>query len=206
MEPTKSLSVVAVDNYRGGYMATEHLMEQGYRRIAHISGPLAWWESRQRKKGWEDALRDAGIEISEHHSIEGTWSFASGFRAIQQLQQSFPEMDAVFVANDQMALSVLHFALKKGIRVPDELAVVGFDGIPDGAYYWPPLTTINQDQNALGRTAVQEIVKVIERGQHDNKSIGPKVKWLQPTLIVRESSTSFDQFAWSRDGSSLLGS
>ncbi len=188
MEPREGLSIASVDNYKGGRMATEHLMEQGYQRVAHISGPLSWWESRQRKKGWEDALRDAGFGNSELHDVEGNWSSASGFRAIQELLELYPKTDAVFVANDQMALSVLQFACQNGIRVPDELAVVGFDGIPEGAYFWPPLTTINQDQHTLGCTAVREIVHVIERSQQEITPIEPKVDWLQPELIVRQSS------------------
>lgn len=189
MEPRGSLSIVAVDNREGGRLATQHLIEQGFRNIAHLAGPEEWWESEQRMGGWEDALRDAGLPICERQVVSGTWSSASGRRAIKQLLDQYPEMDAVFVANDQMALSVLQYACQVKIRVPQELAVVGFDGIPESAYFWPPLTTVNQDQHALGSAAVQQLVELIEKSQQEKTSIDREVVWLQPELIVRQSST-----------------
>jgi LacI family transcriptional regulator len=188
MEPSEGLAIVSVDNYQGGRIATEHLVELGFRKIGHISGPLDWWESRQRKAGWEDTLRSARLHVSENHSVEGTWSSASGQRAIHQLLEQYPEMDSIFVANDQMALSVLQVACQKGIRVPEDLAVVGFDGIPESAYFWPPLTTVNQDQHTLGSLAVRELVQSIEKIRQEKISIESKVDWLQPELIVRQST------------------
>lgn len=189
MEPRPGLSVVSIDNYRGGRMASEHLMQQGRRKIAHIAGPMDWWESRQRKAGWEDVLSEAGLPPSERQVVEGTWSSASGQRAFYQLLDQYPEMDAVFAANDQMALSVLQIACQKGIRVPQDLAVVGFDGIAEAAYFWPPLTTVNQDQHALGCNVVQELVAIIERIEQERTPLEAKVQWLQPELIIRQSST-----------------
>jgi LacI family transcriptional regulator len=189
MHPQSEVSVVAVDNYMGGRMATEHLLQQGYRRIGHIAGPLAWWESRQRMAGWRDALTEAGIEVGDTHWAEGDWSPKSGEEAIQRLLEQYPDMDAVFVANDQMAFGVLSVACRRGLQIPDALAVVGFDGIPETAYLWPPLTTVHQDLYALGRTAVQHVVAMIEASQHADQEIQPaETIWLKPQLIVRESS------------------
>jgi LacI family transcriptional regulator len=97
-------------------------------------------------------------------------------------------MEAVFVANDQMALSVLQVACQKGFQVPQDLAVVGFDGIPETAYYWPPLTTVHQDQQKLGCTAVRELVQIIEASRQNKAVVEPITISLQPELIVRESS------------------
>lgn len=188
MHHKAGLSVVAVDNYLGGRMATEHLLEQGYRRIGHISGPLAWWESRQRQAGWHDALADAGIPVSERHCTEGDWSSKSGEVAIRQLLDRYPDVEAVFVANDQMAISVLLAACRAGLKVPQDLAVVGFDGIPEAAYLWPPLTTVHQDLYALGHTAVQRMVRIIEASQQPEGEVHPEMVWLTPGLVVRESS------------------
>ncbi len=188
MQPRAGLSIVSVDNYLGGRMATEHLLKQGYCRIGHISGPLDWWEARQRKEGWQDALLEAGMSMSDEQWVEGNWSSASGDKAIRQLMDQYPGMNAAFVANDQMALSVLQFACQTGLRVPQDLAVVGFDGIPEAAYYWPPLTTIYQDQHTLGCTAVKELVRIVELGQEDTDAT-PKTMLFQPELIVRASST-----------------
>jgi LacI family transcriptional regulator len=188
MEPKPGLSIVSVDNYRGGRMATEHLLKNGYHRIGHISGPIDWWESRQRKSAWEDVLQEAGKVPSEHQVVEGTWSSASGERGIRQLISQFPEVDAVFVANDQMALGVMQYACQMGIQVPDDIAIIGFDGIAEAAYFWPPLTTISQDQHALGCTAVRELVHNIERSREEKETVEPKVEWLQAELVIRHST------------------
>jgi LacI family transcriptional regulator len=192
MQARPDVSIVAVDNYAGGRVATEHLLEQGYRNIGHISGPLSWWEARQRKAGWQDALQAAAVPEANLLSEEGDWSSASGEQAIVRLLASYPQMDAVFVGNDQMALSVLQMACRRGTRVPEELAVVGFDGLPEAAHYWPPLTTVYQDQQLLGRTAVKELVRMIESDRKGTGATEQKTILLQPELIVRASSTALE--------------
>lgn len=188
MHQQANLSLVTVDNYLGGRLATEHLLEQGFTRIGHIAGPLAWWEARQRKAGWQDALAEAGINVADHHWIEGNWSPESGETAMGQLLEQYPDMEAVFVANDQMALSVLRVACRQGMRIPHELAVVGFDGLPEGAYFCPPLTTIRQNLHELGSIAVQQIVRMIETGREPSSIYEPRSVWLKPELVIRESS------------------
>jgi LacI family transcriptional regulator len=190
MRERPALSSVSIDNYRGGCLATEHLLEQGYRHVGHISGPLDWWEARQRMAGWQESLRRAGRPVADHHWASGNWSAASGARAIGPLLDAYPEMDALFVANDQMALGVLQVACRRGLRVPQDLAVVGFDGIPETAYYWPPLTTVYQDLRELGCTAVRELSRAIEAGGRGEAPVGPVTLSLQPELIVRESSAA----------------
>jgi LacI family transcriptional regulator len=190
MHPRSGLPIVAVDNYAGGCMATEHLLEQGYRHIGHISGPLDWWEARQRKAGWRDTLLAAGVPESGLHAEEGTWSSASGERAISRLLADYPEMDAVFVGNDQMALSVLQTACRLDMDVPKDMAVVGFDGLSDAAHYWPPLTTVHQDLRNLGCTAVRELVRAIEASRQEQVVFQITPISLRPELIIRESSTT----------------
>jgi LacI family transcriptional regulator len=190
MQARPDLPVVSVDNYAGGCMATEHLIEQGCRHIGHIAGPLEWWEARQRKAGWQDCLRKAGLQVAEHHWHEGNWSAASGESAIRQLLDDYPEMDGVFVANDQMALAVLQIACRRGLRIPQDLAVVGFDGIRESAFYWPPLTTVYQDLRTLGRTAVRELLQIIEADRQGTAETVPKTISLSPELVVRASTTS----------------
>jgi LacI family transcriptional regulator len=188
MEKRANLSIVNYDNMLGGKMATEHLLQQGYRRIGHISGPLDWWESRQRKIGWQAAMAEFGITPKESHCTEGNWSSASGEIAFRQLLSQFPNMDAIFVANDQMALSVLQAACRDGISVPAQLGVVGFDGLAETPYYWPPLTTVVQDQHLLGCTVVQEIVHSIEIARNEGVSTNPRTIVFKPELAVRQSS------------------
>ena len=187
MAARPEITAVSIDNYLGGCMATQHLIDQGRRHIAHITGPMDWWEARQRKQGWWDTLTKAGLSVSETGWVEGNWSTASGEEAFCQLINHYPEMDAVFVANDQMAIAVIHTAWRNGLQVPGDLAVVGFDGIPESAYFWPALTTVNQDQSLVGCIVVQELVQMIE-AQHSDTIYDSKTIWLQPELIIRESS------------------
>jgi LacI family transcriptional regulator len=188
MQARPGLPIVAIDNYAGGCMATAHLLEQGRRHIAHITGPLDWWEARQRLAGWRDTLLAAGLSPAGLIVEEGDWSSTSGELAINRLLASYPEMDAVFVANDQMALGVLQLACRRGIQVPQDLAIVGFDGLPEAAHFWPPLTTVYQDQPQLGRIAVEELVRMIESDWEKEPRTEPEAISLQPELIVRASS------------------
>jgi len=189
METRPGASIINDDNFCGAKTAVAHLLEQGYRHIGHLSGPLDWWESRERKAGWQKTLADAGIEVLESHWVAGNWSSASGESSFRQLRAQYPDMDAVFVANDQMALSVLKVCSQEGISVPAQLGIVGFDGLAETAYYWPPLTTVAQDQHSLGCTAVEEIVQSIEYIRKEGTPPSTKTIVLQPELLVRESST-----------------
>ena len=188
MEPKDNISTVSIDNYLGGRIAMSHLLEQGYRHIGHISGPLDWWEARQRMASWKDALKEAGLETQDTHCAEGNWSSASAAQAVEKLFEQYPAMDSIFVANDQMALAVIQVACEKGLRIPEDLAVVGFDNIPESAFFTPPLTTIQQDQHAVGKVAVEKTIRMIELGRHGLGSIEPKSVMLAPTLLVRQSS------------------
>jgi LacI family transcriptional regulator len=188
MGSREDMFIVAVDNYLGGRIATEHLLEQGCRSIGHLSGPLAWWESRQRKSGWYDALAAAGLPADEQRWQEGDWSSASGQQAMARLLESFPQMDAVFIANDQMALGALQLACQNEIKVPEDIAIVGFDNLPESEYFWPPLTTVRQNLRQLGGTAVSKLVEIIDANRLEQETLHPQVITLRPDLIVRNSS------------------
>jgi LacI family transcriptional regulator len=188
MQSRDGISMVSVDNYMGGRLAMSHLLEQGYRRIGHISGPLDWWEARQRMAAWKDALSEAGLEYAETRCVEGNWSSASGALAIEKLYDQSPDLDAIFVANDQMALSVLQFFAEKGIRIPQEAGIVGFDNIAESAFFSPALTTVEQNQNNVAKIAVGEVIKIIESGWQGADPVAPKSIILPPTLVVRQSS------------------
>jgi len=193
MQPRPGISTVAVDNYVGGTLATRHLLEQGYRRIGHISGPLDWWEARQRKQAWQDTLQMAGIPAIDKACIEGNWSSSSGEAAFKQLLESYPGVEAVFVGNDQMALTVLQIAHRRGLRVPQDLAVIGFDNMAESAFFWPALSTIKNNLYELGCRAVQETVEQIEAVHRDaragySEKLEPQNILLSPELIIRESS------------------
>jgi LacI family transcriptional regulator len=187
MRPRSGIPSLSTDNFQGAVIATQHLLDCRRTKIGHIAGPLGWWEADERKRGWRETLQAAGFNYSEQHCAEGNWSSASGEQAFIQLLKSFPEMDAVFVANDQMALSVLREACRRGINVPEQLAVIGFDNIPESAYFYPSLTTMSQNLQLLGEQAVQHTVEMI-RARQGNQSVIAQSRFIQPILVVRESS------------------
>lgn len=187
MKPRDGIPSVSTDNFKGAVMAIRHLLDCGRKKIGHISGPLSWWEADERKRGWRETLLSAGFDISEQHCAEGNWSSASGEQAFIQLLESFPEMDAVFVANDQMALSVLREACRRGISIPQQLTVIGFDNIAESGYFYPSLTTISQDLQLLGEYAVQNVVEMIQARQ-GSQTIMAQSRFIEPALVIRESS------------------
>ena len=182
-------SIVAVDNREGGRIATRHLIAQGCRNLGIITGPLNWWEARQRKLGFEDALTESGLPLNEELVFEGDWLPASGERGIIKLLGKNLKMDGLFVCNDQMALGVLKATREKRKHIPDELAIVGFDDIPEAAYFYPPLSTVRQDVVELGFCAVKELGLLIEAIREGKKRvIKPKTIMIHPELVIRESS------------------
>ncbi len=181
-------NIVTVDNRLGGRLATQHLLDLGHTVIGHISGPIDWWEARRRKQGWRLTLEDAGLIDGDELCEEGNWSSESGRQAIAKLLSRRPDISAVFVGNDQMALGVLLYAHENGLRVPEDLSIVGFDGIFESEYFWPPLTTVAQDQHELGCAAVGELVRRIEARNTESPIEEPKTIHLQPMLIERASS------------------
>jgi LacI family transcriptional regulator len=186
--PRPTCSTVNVDNRHGGYLATRHLLAQGYRRIGLIAGPLTWWSARERKRGWEEAMQETGLPASPELVAEGNWSAASGEQAFTALVARHPELDAVFACNDQMALGVLKAARAMGRRVPDDLGVVGFDDIPEAAYFCPSLSTLRQDLAEMGRAAVRMLDQRITAGRQGHTNSDQAVILLPTELVVRESS------------------
>jgi LacI family transcriptional regulator len=120
--------------------------------------------------------------------VEGDWLSASGEDGLARLSERRPEMDAVFVCNDQMALGALQAARHLGRQVPGQLGLVGFDNIPESAYFFPPLTTVAQGMVELGSRAVRILCRLIEENEHDSPD-PRQTNLVQPQLIVRASST-----------------
>ncbi|MGD9007874.1 MAG: LacI family DNA-binding transcriptional regulator [Desulfobacteraceae bacterium] len=184
--PSSAPITISIDNYQGALQITRHLIRKGYRNIAHISGPLDWFEARERKKGWAQALVDAGMTVQDNHWAEGRWNSDSGLRAFERIYARYPKVDAVFAANDQMALAVLNAAWTHGIHVPEELGVAGFDNIPESAYFIPPLTTVRQDLIKLGAMAVQKVLKL---NNPSSNVLQDNDHTMIPTeLIIRQST------------------
>ena len=155
--PYPGFSTISIDNYLGAYLETKHL------------------------------LNEAGLPPDEKQEISGNWSSFSGVKAMEHLLNVFPEMDGVFAGNDQMALGVLHVAHQKGIRVPEDLALVGFDDLDEAPYFSPSLTTIHHDLHQLGIMAVKKSIELVKNSNREGQE-GVDSTIIKPWLIVRESS------------------
>jgi DNA-binding LacI/PurR family transcriptional regulator len=178
--PEHGAPVVAVDQVAGAVNATRHLLDLGHRTVWHITGPPDFIESQQRREGWQTTLKAAGAEVPE--PLIGDWSPRAGYELGQQLARD-PDVTAVFVANDQMALGVLRALHEAGRDIPGEVSVIGFDDIPEAAYFQPPLTTVRQDFIEMGRRSLRMLLRTIETGRR--ASTEPLVP---PELVVRGST------------------
>jgi LacI family transcriptional regulator len=188
MEPAPGLPVAAVDNRQGGWLATTHLLEQGYRRIGIITGPPSWWESQQRELGWRQAMQAAGQTDLEEFKAFGDWYPSGGAGAMKELLQRRPDIEAVFACNDPMAAGALQAARRLGRACPRDLAIVGFDDVPEAAYYAPALTTIRQPLAELGSRAVERLTEILQAGDDFVLPDTAQTSWMQPELIIRGSS------------------
>lgn len=192
MQPVSGVPLAAIDNREGGRLAVEHLLAQGYRRIGIITGPASWWEAQQREAGWRDAMQAAGVTDLERLKSPGDWYPSSGASGLESLLQQVPDLEAVFACNDPMAVGALQTARRLGRRVPEDLAIIGFDDIPEAAYTFPALSTIRQPLVELGAKAVELLHSLLE-GQSEEAGgelslQGSPVVWLRPQLVVRDSS------------------
>lgn len=183
-----ALPFVSVDNRYGGLIATQHLIQQGYQHIGLISGPSDALVVQERKAGWEQALRQAGLSAGAEQIVEGDWYAPSGEKSLRLLLSRFPQMDAVFVSNDQMALGALWAAHEAGRRVPETLGMVGFDNSRATEYFSPPLSSVDHHFDQLGLQAVQEIHRLIHLSPEERRQYTPQGTWIQPTLVTRKSS------------------
>jgi DNA-binding LacI/PurR family transcriptional regulator len=184
----ESLSSVSVDNRQGGHLAAMHLHEQGYRNIGTITGPMQEIASLERLTGWKQGLEEAGLTSAPNQIIESDWTAADGERSFIQLYRQFPKVDAVFVQNDQMALGVYSAINHLGLRIPDQIGIVGFDNRNEAALYMPPLTSVNHHFDKLGLQAVEEIDRLIKLSPEARTGETPKTFSIQPELVIRQSS------------------
>lgn len=180
-EPDETWHTAAVDQRVGTRLAVHHLIELGHRSIGHLSGPLDWYDAREREQAWREALIEAGLPVIP--AIPGDWTSDFGYEFGRT--HDLGDMTAIFVANDQMALGVMHGLSSRGIRVPEDISIVGFDDLPDSRHFLPPLTTVRQDFAMLGTLALQLVIDAIE-----NEGDEGEYDLIAPTLVVRSSTAA----------------
>ncbi len=172
-------TVIGTDHAAGARAATAHLLDRGATTVHHVAGPADSFAAAERERGWREALEARGRTAPD--PLRGDWSAADGHRIGEALVAD-PAVSAVFAANDQMALGLLRAFADAGRRVPEDIAVVGFDDIADAAEFRPPLTTVRQDFAALGERAVRILVDRVEGRDVADPPL------LMPSLIVRASA------------------
>jgi DNA-binding LacI/PurR family transcriptional regulator len=181
--PAESFPVVAVDQFAGAVLATQHLLELGHPTVWHIAGPADFLEAAQRVEGWRSTLQAAGAEVPP--PLVGDWSPRSGYELGRQLARD-GGAGAIFVANDQMALGALRALHEAGYEIPRQVSVVGFDDIPEAQYFTPPLTTVRQDFGEIGRSSLRLMLEMMESDA--DAPAAPQM--VAPELIVRSSTAA----------------
>ena len=172
---------IYLDNDKGGFLATQHLISKGHRRIAHVSGPLWIQDSHARLRGYRRALEHSGLPFDESLVVEGDFSEAGGQRATAQLLGRKPDLSAVFAGNDQMALGALTALREAGYRVPDDISLVGYDDVLFARYLSPALTTVRQPLYEMGQAAARLAIGSLRGKETEVK------RTFEPELVLRMS-------------------
>jgi DNA-binding LacI/PurR family transcriptional regulator len=178
--PDSLMLTAAVDQRAGAVLAVEHLLALGHRRILHVAGPPDWLDAQARADGWRHAIAAAGLP--ESPMIVGDWTSDFGYRVGSE-HAVIDEVTAVFAGNDEMALGLFHGLHVRGLRVPDDISVVGFDDAPDSRHFLPPLTTVRQDFHELGTVAMRLLMEAIA-----NPDAQSKPELITPSLVIRSST------------------
>ncbi|WP_298803387.1 LacI family DNA-binding transcriptional regulator [uncultured Pseudokineococcus sp.] len=179
--PVTGLPSVHVDHRAGARAVTELLLRQGHREVRHVGGSPGWFEAAEREGGWRDALAAAGVAPAP--VLAGGWGAAEGYVAGLALADD-PATTAVVAANDQLALGLLRALRERGVDVPRRVSVTGFDDAPESAYLSPPLTTVRQDLERVGREAVGLLLERLAGGV----ATAPEHRVVVPELVVRAST------------------
>lgn len=179
-------TVLSVEAAEGGGAAadvTRHLLGLGHRTVHHVAGPHRWWAARERRQHWHDTLVAAGAEVPE--VLVGDWTAARGFELGRQLAGD-PRVTAIFAANDETAIGVVHALHAAGRSVPGDVSVAGFDDIPVAAHVWPPLTTVSSDNAELAATGLRYLVEFLD---DPSTPPAPPPKH-RHRLVIRDSTAS----------------
>lgn len=181
IELSAKVPSVVIDQRYGSHLVTQHLIDLGHCRIAEICGPQMWYGAQARHASWRETMLAAGLQPGP--SFEGDWTARSGYKAARALLAGHADFTALVVGNDQMALGAMAALRERGLRVPEDVSVVGFDDIPEAAYFAPPLTTVRQNFAALGEQSVEYLMALIE-----NPGTPVHQRVLYPQFVERQST------------------
>ena len=178
--------MVVTHDSRGAARAARHLAELGHRRIAFISGPDTFRSSHERGRGFRDGLAEHGLELAPELTVQGAYTFESGVEAARGLLDLPQPPTAIFAGNDEMAIGVMKAARDRGLDVPRDLSIVGFDDLPMASRVWPNLTTVRLPIRDMGRMAAEKLTARL-RGLDVADMDQPEV---DPQLVVRDSTAA----------------
>lgn len=181
---SRTFSSVGVDNFAGGQLAAEYLCGLGHRYIAQISGPRRHGNMTDRARGFLHAVRDKGLPCAPV-TLHGENSFSGGHALMRQVMEEHPQVTAVFTGNDLMAFGAVRAVLEAGRRVPDDISLIGFDGVELASVIYPPLTTIRQPSHEIGQAAVEILLKQGKRATAEARD--PEHRTLVVELVERQS-------------------
>ncbi|MGO3408746.1 substrate-binding domain-containing protein [Marinomonas sp.] len=170
------------NSVKGAHLAIRHLIDMGHKKIAYIGGPLEKLPAKQRLDGFVEAMTQAGLTVRDDWVIESDFEFEGGKQGIRQLLACEMLPTAVFIGNDAMAMGAMSEAQLSGIKIPQQLSVIGYDNCLYSAYFSPPLTTINQPKEMLAELAISTMIERINNPRQEGKMI-----MLEPNLVVRSS-------------------
>lgn len=196
LERRIGIDSVVVNNVHGGSIAVKHLIDNGCKKIVHISGPLSSCIAQDRRNGYRDELTKHGLDARDERVVEGDYSPLSGYHAMKQILLAGIETDGVFAANDQMAIGAIKAISENGLMIPEDIKVVGFDNTFVASIVEPSLTTINVPKYKMGDAAVEMLIKRMAQN-----SVYPSLLELSINLIVRQSTDlrgdkNWDLYDW----------
>lgn len=177
---------VVVDNLKGGYDATKHLIDLGHERIGHIAGPAIYLSSREREQGFLQALEEANLKpyVIEH----GDFRMDDGFRIVKGWIEKDTLPTAIFAADDFIALGAMNALMESGLRVPDDVSIIGYDDQVFASQYVPKMTTVKQPEQAMGEKGVDLLMRLIK-----DETIEQRQFRLEPSVVIRNSTKSYEK-------------
>lgn len=176
---------ISLNNEEGGYQATHHLLELGHREIAYIAGPLTWGDASDRLAGHKRALAEYGLDFTPNLMVEGNYMVPSGYKALQEIFKRGVDFSAVVCANDEMAVGAMEVLRERGLSVPGDISVVGFDNVRWAPFLSPKLTSVNYPIREMGAMASRWTRKHV----YDDNSVAIQTSF-EPELVIRESTAA----------------
>ncbi len=182
--PDCSLPTVIVDNVGASYQATKHLIDTGHTRIGHLAGPSENILTHDRLQGYRTAIEDAGILFDKKYVLKKDFTISSGYEGTKTLMSQQDCPTALFCASDEIAMGAMKAAKELGLTIPNDLSIVGFDDIEVADCYSPPLTTVHQPRQVIGKTGARLLLQILE---NDTNNISSSAVTLKTNLVIRES-------------------